>query len=192
MYCPVCGLTPELVDIEEHEGYHKVRRHCKFDRVTWSVKVVDKVITEVHQGDNFSDLPGYLYHCTRCGHKAQVNHIFQVHTGFKCVSCGGVLPKEFILASEGFNLDQFYLPVVGKRTRGKRESTPGYTREPRERKPLPDGSVGIREVSENLGIEPKKLRSWLRKSNWRKSDESGMGWQFSPDEVKEIQSNFQK
>jgi len=52
------------------------------------------------------------------------------------------------------------------------------------------GAVSLASVAERLKVEPKRLRSWLRKVSWRKAEEAKSAWVFSETEAEEVIKNF--
>jgi len=58
--------------------------------------------------------------------------------------------------------------------------------------PPQKGTVPLAYVAEELKIEQKKLRSWLRRANWRPANDAGRLWHFFPEEADEIISRFRE
>jgi len=189
--CPRCGLNLEVKEIQELDGFTLVHRYCPHCRITWILKHQNNLIVSITQEELMGKGDyGFDYKCPHCRFESTVYTALQVYTGWKCLQCGKIVPNEYLKPRGEFRL----IPprVIGSRSRGGTRKVSTYQRAPRVSRPIPAGAVGIKEVADQLKIEPKKLRSWLRKVKWRKQEEAGSGWYFSPDEVKEVVKNFGK
>ena len=193
MNCPVCGLAPTLKGVEEHEGYSIVTRYCPFCNQDWEFTHRGNSITIVTQKGMEEDVAeyGFDYECSHCRTKSYVATVLRTKSGWKCIKCGGVIPQESIKPRQNFILEP-YTTSRGTSTRSSKQGSPSLTRAPRASRPLPEGAVSLSQVASDLEVEPKKLRSWLRKSNWRSSEEAGSSWVFSPQEVEELRKTFRK
>ena len=133
---------------------------------------------------------GFDYICPHCSFNSYVSTVFQPRTGWKCISCGRIVPNESIKPRGNFQLLDYRAPVSIFRRDTGRVST--YRRTPRVSRPVPAGAVTVGTIAQELNIEPKKLRSWLRKVGWRSSEEARSQWIFSPQEAEEVKSHFGK
>jgi len=138
---------------------------------------------------------GFDYTCPGCGFSSHISTVLQPTWGWKCLNCGEKVPHDSIRPSGGYELPperERYIRPSLTRTRSTRTKTrePSLQRVPRSSRPIPEGAIGLKEVAERLNMEPKKLRTWLRKSNWRSSEEKGSQWIFAPSEVEELISAF--
>ena len=132
---------------------------------------------------------GFDYTCPECGFSSHVSTVLAPTWGWKCLNCGRKVPHDSIRPTGGYELPperERYMRAPPTRTRSTRTREPGIQRTPRTSRPIPEGTIGIKEVAERLNMEPKKLRSFLRKSNWRGPDEAGSAWIFGPSEVEEL------
>ena len=189
MNCPVCGLGLEMVEIREYGDFALVRRSCHLCGVIWILKHQENSIVSITQeGVEMGDEDyGFDYKCPHCGYESYVATVLQTYTGWKCINCGKIVPNEHLKPRGDF--------VIAPRTvvSGTRRSSRGtstYQRTPRVSRPVPEGAVSLSTLAERLKVEPKKLRSFLRKSNWRGSEEAGSAWVFSPGEAEEVAKNF--
>ena len=48
----------------------------------------------------------------------------------------------------------------------------------------------VTELASQMGIDPKRIRSWMRKQNWRHPVEKGSPWVLAAEQVAEIRSKF--
>ena len=196
MNCPVCGLTLELKGVEDCGDYSMVKRHCQFCRAGWTLKHQDNSVLYIVQAGK-EDLVGkfgFDYKCPYCRLESSVYTVFQPKTGWKCLNCGRIIPNESITPRGDFVPIPAGVQVSGGSSRSarRRQRSGDVQRTPRTSRPTPAGAVSVSAVAAELGIEPKKLRSWLRKVNWRSEEESRSQWLFSPEEVKDVISNFRK
>jgi len=198
MNCPVCGVGLSLGEIQEHEGYSLVDRICSYCRIIWVVRYeVKRVVSVIQQtpvmvGINPSEF-GFDYLCPNCKSGSYVSTNYGTQTGWRCFHCGKILPNENIIPRGEFHLGEYTSSVGSKRSRknrGQRKAASGYQRAPRVSRPIPAGAVGLKDLAGRLKVEPKKLRSWLRKVSWRKGEEAGSSWLFSPEEAEEVAKNF--
>lgn len=197
MNCPVCGSRLSLGEIQQNEEFSLVHRPCGHCQVTWLLRHEGSSIVSIIQEEppmkeiNPSEF-GFDYTCPYCGFESYVSTVYNTRTGWKCLNCGRIVPNENIKPRGNFQLMDYRAPMGSGRTRRSRDRASTYQRTPRVSRPIPAGAVGIKEVAERIGIEPKKLRSWLRKVGWRKAEEAGSSWFFSPNEAEEVAKNFGK
>ena len=205
MNCLVCAMPLKLEEIQEAfrtgEDYDKVSRSCERCRTTYSLKYQGgRLLSITREGEGAHDNFGFIYHCPHCNHESRVYATYATPpTGWKCLNCGMIVPFEH-LTSIG---DYVVLPYTrimsgGKssknrnRTSRTRTAGTGYQASPRASRPLPAGAIALATLAGEMKIEGKKLRGWLRKVNFRKAEEHGSGWQFSPEEAEGIKKNFGK
>lgn len=192
MNCPICGLGLKMEEIQEHDDFALVRRSCNHCRVIWSLKHQNNLIVSITQEGMQMEAEdyGFDYKCPHCGHESYVATVLQTYTGWKCINCGKIVPEEQLKPRGDF--------VVAPRTvvlgtgRSSRRASSIYQRAPRTSRPIPAGAVSLVTVAERLKVEPKKLRSWLRKVNWRAAEEAKSAWVFSEAEAEEVIKNFGK
>ena len=192
MNCPACGLRLEMGEVQELPDFVLVRRFCTFCRVTWVLKHQDDLLVSITQEGIIMENYGFDYKCPHCQHEGHVATVLQPKNTWRCIRCGKIVPN-INLTPRG----EFMLPVVQSTTRGssrssRRSREPGYQRTPRTSKPVPTGAVGVAAIAQDLNVEPKKLRSWLRKVKWRTGEEAGSQWLFSPAEAEEVKSHFRR
>jgi len=201
MYCLACGSTLDLLKISESGNQATVNRECISCHKKWELTYRDDVlILVVMEGEEVPEDFGFDYTCPKCNFKSYVSTSLQPIWGWMCINCGERVPMASIKPRGGYELPperaHYSRSTSAKSPRGERKPREpresGYQRAPRTSKPLPEGAVSIRDVAERLNVEPKKLRSWLRKVSWRTSEEAGSGWVFSPGEVEEIVSKYGK
>jgi len=132
---------------------------------------------------------GFDYTCPHCGFTSYVATVFQPKTGWKCISCGKIVPNENIIPRGNFQL-QDYMAPVGIFSRRRSSRAPSYQRAPRTSRPIPEGAVSVATIAQELNMEPRKLRSWLRKVGWRASEEAKSAWIFSQSEAEEVKAHF--
>ena len=191
MNCPVCGIDLKMVGIQEYDGFALVRRSCHRCGVIWILRHQENSIVSVTQeGMEMGDY-GFDYKCPHCGFESTVYTVLQTSTGWKCLSCGKIVPQEYLKPRGDFVVAP-RIVVAGARRSSRSRSTPGYQRAPRTSKPIPDGAVTLAAIAQELNVEPKKLRSWLRKVGWRSSEEVGSSWVFSPKEVEDLKVQFRR
>lgn len=130
---------------------------------------------------------GFDYKCPHCGFESTVYTALQTRTGWKCLECGKIVPNENIKPRGDFQLQDYRTPVT---SRARARGASSYQRAPRVSRPIPEGAIPLATLAQDLHVEPKKLRSWLRKVKWRSSDEAGSGWYFAQSEVEEIKKDF--
>lgn len=189
MFCPKDAMSLQLLDIQELEGYTIVRRYCPKCATTWILKHVGKEVVEIVQEGISERNFGFEYDCPFCGYKGRVYSTLKVATGWKCLKSGHIIPLDHIKPIGDFNLQESM--TEGKITRGgRRKST--YQRTPRQARPIPAGSISLKQIADELNVEGKKLRSWLRKVGWRSAEEAGSGWYFSPEEAEEVKKSFRR
>jgi len=191
MNCPVCGLGLKVEEIQEHEGFTLVRRSCSFCRAIWVLRHQDNTIVSVTQEGMEVENYGFDYECPHCGMKSYVATVYQPQTGWKCIRCGKIVPNENITPRGEFKLIDYRAPRgMGTKSRRKRERSSTYQRAPRTSRPIPAGAVPLVELAGRIKTDPKRLRAWLRKVGWRKAEEAGSSWIFSPEEADEVAKNF--
>ena len=192
MNCPVCGLSLQLKGIEEFENYTLVTRSCHLCRVDWVLRHEGNSIVSITQkGVEMEQDYGFDYTCPHCGRSSFVCAVFYPRTGWKCLNCGKIIPNENITPKGNFRLQDQRAPVGTSGRRASR-STSTYQRAPRASRPIPEGAVALAAIAQELKVEPKKLRSFLRKSNWRKPEEAKSAWLFSPEEAEELKKTFRR
>ena len=197
MHCPAC--TGDLIlrglqdDIQEFDSYSLVTRECSHCRRVWKLTHVGRSIVSMSEEGAKNQDFGFDYVCPYCHFQCYVCTTFRPEDtkhGWNCLACGERLPSESLIPRGGFILPEInYIRSTGK-TRRQRQGSSTYQRAPRTSKPIPAGAVGLKELADRLKVEPKKLRSWLRKVGWRKADEAGSSWVFSPEEAEEVSKNF--
>ena len=196
MDCPVCTGNLELLNIDESTDRPIVTRKCTGCGILWELTYYDRSVILIKQGG--TEMPGefgFDYTCPECGFSSHVSTVLQPTWGWKCLNCGKKVPHDSIRPTGGYELPperERYIRSSPTRTKSTRTREPSTQRTPRASRPIPEGAIGLKEVAERLNIEPKKLRAWLRKSNWRSSDEAGSTWIFSPEEAKELISSFKR
>lgn len=194
MKCLLCTGDLILDDpqsaIQEFDTYALVTRKCTHCHQVWILKHVGRqMISMTEEGATDQEF-GFDYTCPHCKFQSYVATTFRPKTGWNCFGCGEKVPNECCIPRGGYELPEIvYVRSTGKTSR-RRQNASTYQRTPRTSKPLPAGSIGISELSESLNVEGKKLRSWLRKVGWRKSEEAGSGWSFSAEEAEEVKKNF--
>jgi len=190
--CPRCGLNLEVKEIQEFDGFALVHRYCLHCRITWILKHQGGFIVSVTQEGvttpEVGETPGFDYKCPHCGFESTVYTALQVYTGWKCLQCGKIVPNEYLKPRGDFRLTP--PRVIVSRSRGGTRRVSTYQRAPRVSRPIPAGAIPLAQLAQEMKVEPKRLRSWLRKVGWRKPEEAGSGWYFSPDEAKEVAKNF--
>jgi len=197
MFCPVCGISLLLGEIEQHKEFALVHRSCDRCGVAWGLRHEGSSIISITQeeppmeGINPSEF-GFDYTCPHCKFESYVSTVYKTKTGWKCLQCGRIVPNESIRPRGKFELMDYRAPAGTGRTRRPRGSAPTYQRTPRVSRPIPSGAVPLSTLADNLKVEPKKLRSWLRKVGWRKAEEAGSSWFFSETEAEEIAKNFRR
>jgi len=192
VHCPVCGLGLKMIEVQEFSDFTLVRRSCSHCRVNWVLKHQgDSIVSITQEGMEMGDRDyGFDYECPYCGRKSYVATVYQTRTGWKCISCGKIVPNKYLKPRGNFRLQEYLASTSTSKRGAKRVST--HQRSPRVSRPTPEGAVSLVQVASELKVEPKKLRSFLRKSNWRKSEESGSAWIFSPEEVEELKKSFRR
>jgi len=197
MKCPACSgdliLKGLQDDIQEFDTYDLVTRECTHCHQVWILKHVGRSVISMSEEKAENQDFGFDYICPNCGFKCYVATTFRpkdmVH-GWNCLSCGESLPKESFIPRGGFEPPETaYVRPTGK-ARRQRQGASTYQRAPRTSRPVPVGAVGLKDLAVRLKVEPKKLRSWLRKVDWRKGEEAGSSWIFSPEEAEELAKNF--
>jgi len=197
MKCSLCGgdliLRGLPDDIQEFDTYSLVTRECTHCHQVWVLTHIGRSIVSVSEEGVKSQDFGFDYVCPYCHFQCYVATSFRpndmVH-GWNCLSCGRSLPKESFIPRGGFEPPETtYVRSTGK-TRRQRQGSSTYQRAPRTSRPIPAGAVGLKDLADRLKVEPKKLRSWLRKVGWRKADEAGSSWVFSETEAEEVVKNF--
>jgi len=177
-----------VVEIQEHKDFALVRRSCHYCGKVWILKHQENSIASITQeGIQVVDY-GFDYKCPHCGFESTVYTVLQSRTGWKCLKCGKIVPNEHIKPRGDFQLE----PTRVITPRSARRRTPSYQRSPRVSRPISEGAISLASIAQELNIEPKKLRSFLRKSNWRKPEEAGSAWLFSPEEAEELKAHFRK
>lgn len=194
MFCPACGRNLEVKEIQEFPDYDLVTRYCRFDSKEWTLEYRNGAIVRITLGDEeeMTEEFGFDYTCPHCGHESYVSTVFGPAGGWNCINCGNYIPNENLRPRQHYVLPKVRLYTSSPRNvrRRQRQRASTYQRAPRVSRPIPVGAVGIKEVAERLKVEPKKLRSWLRKVGWRSGEEAGSSWMFSPEEVEEVAKNF--
>ena len=189
MNCPGCGLSLELKRIEEFPDFALVIRTCTTCRIEWGLRYEGNTLVSIRQGEvEMEEGYGFDYTCPHCSFTSYVATVFQPKTGWKCLDCGKLVPNENIIPRGSFQLLDYRAPVGTLRGGTRKVST--YQRASRASKPIPEGAVALATIAQDLKIEPKKLRSWLRKVGWRASEEAKSAWIFSPSEAEEVKSHF--
>jgi len=191
MNCPVCGLDLELKEVKELDDHAEVTRFCQHCGITWMLyHQGDQIVSIRQMGVEMEQDYGFDYTCPHCNFSSFVCAVFYPTTGWKCLQCGKIVPNESIIPKGNFRLREALAPVSGSRRKSSR--APGYQRTPRTSRPIPEGAVSVATLAQELNIESKKLRSWLRKSNWRPPEEAKSAWLFSPEEAEELKRNFRR
>ena len=189
--CPVCGLGLHLEEIKELETYALVRRSCFRCGVIWELHHQDDRVVSIRQEIPMEKDYGFDYTCPHCSYSSSVFAVLYPVTGWKCINCGKIVPNEKIIPRGNFQLKDITRLIRGSTGRS-RVRAPGYQRTPRTSRPIPEGAVPLAVVAQELNMEPKKLRSWLRKVGWRSSGEASSGWYFSPKEVEELKVQLRR
>lgn len=202
MNCPACSNSLGLLYVEEEGDVSTVYRECLGCGKRWALtyesgKKEPSKITEIEEGVEFTGNTGFGYTCAKCQYESFVCTVFQPTFGWNCINCGEPIPRANMRPFGGYELlperERPIRPGKTRTPRGeRRRREPGYQREPRTSRPIPEGAISVKEVAEKIGIEPKKLRSWLRKVHWRKEEEARSAWYFSPSEVEEVMAKFGK
>ena len=194
MFCLVCTGKLELLNVDESTDKPIVARRCTRCSIIWELTYYDRSIILIKQGGvEIKEKFGFDYTCPKCGFSSHVSTVLTPTWGWKCVNCGEKIPHDSIKLSGGYELPperERYIRSSTSRTKSTRTREPSLQRTPRSSKPLPEGAVSLKEIAERLNMEPKKLRSWLRKVNWRSSEERGSQWTFTPSEVEELITTF--
>jgi len=191
MNCPVCGLGLKLEHIDESSNFTLVIRTCPTCRAGWDLRYEDNILVSIRQrGVEMEEGYGFDYTCPYCNFTSYVATVFQPRTGWKCINCGRIVPNENLKPRGNFQLLDYRAPVGVSRRGSRKAST--YQRAPRVSRPIPEGAISVATIAQELNVEPKKLRSWLRKVNWRSGEEAGSQWLFSPKEAEELKSNFRR
>jgi len=178
-------------EIQEYSNFTLVRRYCPSCRVDWILKHQNNLIVSITQEvlmgkEDF----GFDYKCPHCGFESYVATSLETHTGWKCLRCGKIVLNEYIRPRGDFKLAPTRVLIPG--TRKRTLSQLSYQRTPRVSRPIPEGAISLATVAQELNIEPKRLRSWLRKVGWRSSEEARSQWIFSPHEAEEVKAHFRK
>ena len=195
-FCPVCWgeliLKDREKDIQEFSTHTLVTRECSSCRRIWILEHVGRQITSMSEKDTKDPGFGFDYICPHCKFQSYVATTYRPTRGWNCLNCGQPMPNESLIPRGGYQLPEITrVRVIGSTSkRRRREGSSTYQRAPRVSKPIPVGAVSLSTLAERLKLEPKKLRSWLRKVGWRKVDEAGSSWVFSPDEADEVVKNF--
>jgi len=194
MNCPTCGGNLELEQVREVEAEDQalVDRKCTSCHLGWTVLYQASQIMSITQREVEVGEYGFDYTCPGCGFTSHVYTVYRTHL-IACFKCGVHIPRGNITQTGGYELLPERIFSRGGGSRGGRHkgsigST--YTRTPRAHRPAPDGSTSLADLAESLGIESKKLRSWLRKVGWRSQEEAKTSWIFSADEVQEVTSRL--
>ena len=191
MNCPRCGLNLEMREIQEFDNFALVQRSCLHCGVTWILKHQGNLIVSITQEELMGKEDyGFDYKCPHCGFESYVATSLQTHTGWKCLRCGKIVLNEYIRPRGDFKLAPTRVLIPG--TRKRTLSQLSYQRTPRVSRPIPEGAISLATVAQELNIEPKRLRSWLRKVGWRSSEEARSQWIFSPHEAEEVKAHFRK
>ena len=193
MNCPACGRELELKGIQELDTHALVTRECSFCRLVWILKYVGRSVVSISQKGIKDPGFGFDYICPHCQFQSYVATVYGPKGGWSCLNCGQHVPNENLIPRGGYQLPEVtHIRGLGsssrKRRGGQRAST--YQRAPRVSRPIPAGAISLSTLAERVKVEPKKLRSWLRKVGWRKADEAGSSWVFSPGEADEVAKNF--
>lgn len=48
----------------------------------------------------------------------------------------------------------------------------------------------VPELSRRIGVDQKRIRTWLRRQGWRTPGEHGMRWALDPDQAQQVQAHF--
>ena len=199
MKCLLCGgdliLRGLSDDIRELDTYALVTRECIHCHQVWVLKYVGRSIVSVSEEKVENQDFGFDYNCPHCKFQCYVATTFRPKTGWNCLGCGGSIPNESLIPRGNYQLPEItaYRSSTSpgsKRTRRQGQGASTYQRAPRTSRPIPAGAVSLSTLAERLKVEPRKLRSWLRKVNWRKVDEAGSSWVFSEAEAEEVAKNF--
>jgi len=198
MNCPACGVALSLGEIQEFEEYSLVDRVCGYCRIIWVLRHEGGLVVSITQqtpimvGVDPSKF-GFDYVCPSCKYSSYVSSNYGTQTGWRCLNCGRIVPNENITPRGEFQLRSYTASLGSRRSRGRgrqRQGASTYQRTPRVSRPIPAGAVGLKDLAIRLKVDPKKLRSWLRKVSWRKGEEAGSSWVFSPEEAEEVSKNF--
>ena len=194
MNCPACGgdliLKDRERDIQQFNSYALVTRECSRCRRKWILKHVGSQVVSMEDKDSKDPGFGFSYVCPHCKFESYIATPYRPKRGWNCLSCGKPIPNESLIPKGGYQLPEVTETVGGGSTRRRRQGASTYQRSPRVSRPIPAGAVGLKDLADKLKVEPKKLRSWLRKVSWRKVDEAGSSWVFSPAEAEEVAKNF--
>jgi len=197
--CSLCGSELKLVSIQEFEDSAEVCRECKGCNTRWHLLYKGTSINVLQAGYSLNT-SGFSQLCPGCGFLNTV-HTGQVHSRWKCLKCGKLLLPQGMSTFGGLEVPKdlpSWIPTKDQRKAERRRARKGLPtlgvstlqRAPRASRPAPEGAIPLATLARDLNIEPKKLRSWLRKSNWRPPEEAKSAWLFSPEEAEEIRRNF--
>jgi len=191
MFCMVCGRSLELKGIKEFNTYSLVTRGCSSCGIVWVLKHVGRQVVSISEEGVKDPGFGFDYICPHCKFQSYVATVYRPKRGWNCLNCGKYVPNESLIPRGGYQVPD-HVRVMGSTSKRRRQRQGGstYQRAPRTSKPIPAGAISLSTLAERVKVEPKKLRSWLRKVSWRKVDEAGSSWVFSPDEAEEVAKNF--
>jgi len=157
----------------------------------WILKYQNGKIVQVSlEGEILEEGFGFDYTCPKCHFESYVSTVYRPPAGWNCLNCGSYIPNDCLKPRGNYQLPEVRRFTSSTRKARSRVKSSTYQGTPRAARPVPIGAISLSTLAEGLKVEPKKLRSWLRKVGWRKAEEAGSSWIFSPEEAKEVTKSF--
>ncbi|WP_194384369.1 DUF6998 domain-containing protein [Microbacterium luteum] len=57
---------------------------------------------------------------------------------------------------------------------------------------MADSSPSVRELADELNVDPKAIRAWMRRQNWRHPVEAGSAWSLTAEQVDLVRAHFSR
>jgi len=194
MHCPVCGGNPVLDAVKEvNKTLSEVTRQCCSCHLWWVFSYVGSVLLTISEKGMENEEHGFKV-CCPCGAMTSY-HIKFRPAWWKCQKCGKSVPRDKVVPIGDYSVPDpsSTLKISSGAYQKKKFSTSkSHPSTLGPSKPLPEGAVDLASLAANLEVEPKRLRSWLRKVDWRPGSEHGSRYVFSQEEAKEIRLKFRR
>lgn len=55
---------------------------------------------------------------------------------------------------------------------------------------MDDQPQTVPELADRIGVDPKRVRAWLRRQGWRTPGEHGMRWELAAEQVRQVEERF--
>ena len=205
MHCPVCGGNQSLKEVREYGPEDEVDRECISCHKVWVFSYHEGKLISLSEKDPPNKVvyrdSGFITTCpeSTCGAEISTYTMFRP-AWWKCQRCekrlirSDVSPIGDYQVPESPSLSPSGPSAAYRKVRKGRigGGQPKEKREPRAHRPAPEGAYTATSLAIALNMEPRKLRAWLRRSNWRGGDEQGSQWLLSPEEAQEIAGRLGK